>query len=153
MGGQLIQRTVQIADHRELGVGEIRQHDPLIDPETRDLPGLPADPPVGFLQFPQLIDPAVRDPRGQRRQIDLAAESARSTRRKVGFTSISPVRDNSNSSCAAPTGRSAALQQDRRSRTRVSISGLLRARASALPGSWRSLRRKAPFSAGWRGTG
>jgi hypothetical protein len=39
MGDQLIQRIVQIADHRELGVGEIRQHDPLIDPEPRDLPG------------------------------------------------------------------------------------------------------------------
>ena len=60
MRDQLIQRPVQITDHRELGIGEIRQHNPLIDPETRYLPGLLADPLIGLLQLPQLIDPAVR---------------------------------------------------------------------------------------------
>ena len=64
MRHQLVQRAIEIPDHRELGVGEIRQHDARADPETGHLPGLFAQPRVGLLQFPQLIDAAVRDPRG-----------------------------------------------------------------------------------------
>ena len=74
MPDQLIQRPIKIIDHRQLGIGKVRQHQPQVNPETRHLPRLLADPPIGFLQLPRLIDRAVRDPLHQRRMINLAAE-------------------------------------------------------------------------------
>ena len=74
MRDQLIQCPVKVSDHRQLGIGEVRQHQPRVNPETRYLPCLLADPLIGFLQLPRLIDRAVRDTLHQRRVINLAAE-------------------------------------------------------------------------------
>ena len=74
MRDQLIQCPVKVGDHRQLGVGEVRQHQPPVNPEAGYLPCLLPDPFIGLLQLPRLVDHAVRDAPHQRSVIKLAAE-------------------------------------------------------------------------------
>ena len=59
MGNELIERDLEVSDHRQLGVGEVREHDARLHLETRNALCLLGKPRVALLQLPRLVDDSI----------------------------------------------------------------------------------------------